>query len=195
MSNASFCNFSFIWHGFLSRFLWAPYRFDVLHGLVQFWDMHDYSGTTYELMTTYDANYNFSIDIQPHISWDLRWSFPVLHTCFVLIGFGACAVTCSSQKHPLRVHVLLPYFAIFMWCWVPAGRGAHWRNNSDGQTEACMQSWWVTCSNHFCWMRTRGECDSTVPWRECCRDAPTDWGEAQLKTTQFHHLAQFHTRS
>ena len=50
VSNASFCCFSFIPHGFRSRFLWATCRFDVLHGFVQFWDVHDSSETTYELM-------------------------------------------------------------------------------------------------------------------------------------------------
>ena len=68
-------------------------------------------------MTTYDANYNFSIDIQPHISWDLRWSFPLLHTCFVLIVFGGLCGNMLFPKAPsegscpfailCRIHVML----------------------------------------------------------------------------------------
>ncbi len=69
VSNASFCCFSFIPHGFRSRFLWATCRFDVLHGFVQFWDVHDSSETTYELMTQQfkGTHLNFSIDIHKRV--------------------------------------------------------------------------------------------------------------------------------
>lgn len=111
-----------------------PYRFDILHGFVRIWDT--------VCMTTQGLLMNLQFQHRHSTSYQLGPKVE-LSSASHMLCVDSFSGLCGNMRFPKAPSEDSCPFAIFMWYWVRAGRGAHWRSNSDGQTEACMQSWWV----------------------------------------------------